>query len=241
MSWISRIAACDLRPAHEAARPPAPLDQPGRGEFRHRLVHGHARAAIFGGKLVLERDAVAGRPFARQDAAADVGEDALVERRLAIWPPLPRPSCSSSSAVELASSPSGTAWQWRRAAHAGHPRPASCRAPRRSRPLAPSAKIQASRMASPSCRRAPGASASSDTKSAAAPCRQPAGAGAERRRAAGERGVEQARARSSRGAGQHVAGAVREPLRVFELAQLVGDADQHIGIGADAEAAARSR
>src|SRR5262249_50887489 len=36
---------------------------------------------------------------------------------------------------------------------------------------------------------------------------------------------------------QHVALAVLEPLAIFELTQLIGNADQHIGIGADAEPA----
>ena len=48
--------------------------------------------SIFGRQFMLEGDAVAGRPFARQDAAANVGQDALVERRLAVLaPPFPRP------------------------------------------------------------------------------------------------------------------------------------------------------
>src|SRR4051812_22102954 len=38
--------------------------------------------------------------------------------------------------------------------------------------------------------------------------------------------------------GEHVALAVLEPLAVFELAQLVGDADQHIGIRANAKGTA---
>ena len=68
-----------------------------------------------------------------------------------------------------------------------------------------------------------------------------AGRGAERLRAAGERRIEQRAPGRAAGSRQHVARAVRKPLRIFELPQLVGDADQHVGIGADAEAAAGRR
>ena len=57
----------------------------------------------------------------------------------------------------------------------GRPRPACVRAPRRSRPLPPLAKIQASRMASPRLPASVGWSASSETKSAGAPAAMPAG------------------------------------------------------------------
>ena len=61
----------------------------------------------------------------------------------------------------------------------------------------------------------------------------------ERLGAAGQRGVEQrAAGRDAGTAGQHIALAMFEPLAVFELAQFVGDADQDIGIRADAEPAA---
>ena len=54
-------------------------DQPGRGEGREGLAHGHARAAVFRDQLVLEGDAMARRPFARQDPPLDVAADALVD------------------------------------------------------------------------------------------------------------------------------------------------------------------
>ena len=38
--------------------------------------------------------------------------------------------------------------------------------------------------------------------------------------------------------GMHVALAMLQPLAVFELTQLVSDADQHVGIGADTKCAA---
>ena len=63
---------------------------------------------------------------------------------------------------------------------------------------------------------------------------------AQRLRAAGERRLEQhARGRVAGPAGHDVAGAVGEALTVFELAELGGDIDLDVGIGADAEASAR--
>src|SRR3954453_15734327 len=44
---------------------------------------------------------------------------------------------------------------------------------------------------------------------------------------------QRASRRAPRAGGEHVALAVLEPLAIFELAQFVGDADQHIGIRAD--------
>ncbi len=56
--------------------------------------------------------------------------------------------------------------------------------------------------------------------------------------AAGQRAVEQCAAgRDAETARQHIALVVLQPLAIFELTQFVGDADQHVGIGADAEAA----
>ena len=61
----------------------------------------------------------------------------------------------------------------------------------------------------------------------------------ERLGAAGQRSVEQrAAGRDAGTAGQHVALPMLQPLAIFELTQFVGDADQHIGIRADAEPAA---
>src|SRR5689334_19502676 len=71
-----------LRPTHEGTGAPPPLDQVGLRQFRQRLVHRHARAAVARDQLVLERNAMPGRPFAGQDALFDIGADALVERRL---------------------------------------------------------------------------------------------------------------------------------------------------------------
>ena len=53
---------------------------------------------------------------------------------------------------------------------------------------------------------------------------------------AGERRVEQrAAGRFAEAARQHVALAMLQTLRIFKLPQFVGDADQHIGIRADAK------
>ncbi len=61
----------------------------------------------------------------------------------------------------------------------------------------------------------------------------------ERLGAAGQRSVEQRTAGRNAGtAGQHIALPVLQPLAIFELTQFVGDADQDIGIRADAEPAA---
>ena len=60
--------------------------------------------------------------------------------------------------------------------------------------------------------------------------------------AAGQRVVEQrAPGRAAGTAGEHIALAMLQPLAIFELTQLVGDADQHVGIGADAERGRRRR
>ena len=59
-------------------------------------------------------------------------------------------------------------------------------------------------------------------------------------RAARERVIEQRTAGGRAGTPrEHVALAVFQPLAVFELPQFVGDPDQHVGIGPDAEPAAR--
>ena len=82
-------------------------------------------------------------------------------------------------------------WRWRRARCGGRLRPASCRATQTQSTPVPSAKIQASRMASPDLPASDGCAASSDTKSAGAPAADAGRPGAERLRAAGERRVEQ--------------------------------------------------
>ena len=71
-----------LRPADEGAGAAPPLDQVGLCELRQRLVHRHARAAVTRDQFVLERNAMARRPFAGQDALLDIGADTLIERRL---------------------------------------------------------------------------------------------------------------------------------------------------------------
>src|SRR5206468_2832140 len=68
-------------PAHETAGLAAALDQSGVGEFAKRLADRHARAIIMRGQLMLERDAMAGRPFAGKNARLDLGADALMQRR----------------------------------------------------------------------------------------------------------------------------------------------------------------
>src|SRR3954470_17182949 len=70
------------RPADEGAGTSPPLDQVGLREFRQRLVHGHARAAVTRHQFVLERDAMPGRPLAGQNALLDIGAYPFVERRL---------------------------------------------------------------------------------------------------------------------------------------------------------------
>ena len=93
-------------------------------------------------------------------------------------------------------------------------------------------------MASPDLPASDGRAASSEMKSAAAPAINAGQAHPERCAAALERGVEKRSPRRAAGDRKHVAGAVGETLRIFELAQLIGYADQHVGIRADAEAAA---
>ena len=110
--------------------------------------------------------------------------------------------------------------------------------PRRSRPRCHWRRSRRRGWRRRSCRRASDGSASSETKSAGAPAAMPRRPGAERLRAAGQRRVEQRAAGRAAGRRQHVARAMRQPLRIFELPQFVGDADQHVGIRADAEAAA---
>ena len=92
-----------------------------------------------------------------------------------------------------------------------------------------------------SCRQARDGSASSETKSAAAPAAIRDGPAPSAGAAAVKRRVEQRAPGRAAGHRQHIAGAVREALRIFELAQFVGQADQHVGIRADAEAAAMLR
>ena len=69
-----------LRPAHEGAGAPPPLDQVGLRQLGQRLVHGHARAAVARHQLVLERNAVTGRPLAGQDPCLDVEPDSAAEK-----------------------------------------------------------------------------------------------------------------------------------------------------------------
>ena len=102
----------------------------------------------------------------------------------------------------------------------------------------PAAKIQASRSASSLFPTSARWSGSSVTMSAEAPAAMRAAPAAERRRAAGQRRLEQRAARRAAVRRHDVAGAVAQALRIFELPQLLGDADPDIGIGADAEASA---
>ncbi len=60
----------------------------------------------------------------------------------------------------------------------------------------------------------------------------------ERLVSADQGGAEQVAAVGLAGRRQHIAGAVENPLRIFELAQFVANPDQHVGIGTDAVAAA---
>ena len=99
------------------------------------------------------------------------------------------------------------------------------------------ANIRLSSSASPSRAPSAGASGFNDTKSAAASWAMPvAGHDSERLRAAANRPFEQHAAGRTRVDGaDDVAGAIAQPLAVFELAQLVGNADRHVGIRADAK------
>ena len=60
----------------------AALDEAALDEFGDRLVHRHARALVLLGQLVLEGNAMAGRPFAREDFSLHILQDAAVQRRL---------------------------------------------------------------------------------------------------------------------------------------------------------------
>ena len=68
--------------AYKGARLSPPLDQIGLRQFRQRLAHRHARAAIARHQFVLERDTVARGPFTGQNPPLDVESDLLVQRRL---------------------------------------------------------------------------------------------------------------------------------------------------------------
>ena len=57
----------------------------GLSELRQRLVHGHARAAVLRAQLMFERNAMAGRPGAGENARTDIGQDAAVQRRGRRW------------------------------------------------------------------------------------------------------------------------------------------------------------
>ena len=70
------------RARHEAAGLAAALDHAGPRQLRQHLVDRHARAAVGLGQRQFGRDAMARRPGARDDAALDIGEDALVQRSL---------------------------------------------------------------------------------------------------------------------------------------------------------------
>ena len=104
--------------------------------------------------------------------------------------------------------------------------------------LAPLAKIQASRIASPFLPASEGCDGVERHEVGRRACRQPASARAKRDAAAGNRRVEQRPPVRLARLGQHVARLAMEPLRIFELAQFVRHADQHVGIRAYAEAPA---
>ena len=114
------------------------------------------------------------------------------------------------------SSRRGTAPQSRRDGNERRPIRPCGRAPTRNRHLVPRAKIQASRMASPLLPASVGWSWSSETRSAGRTGCDASRPSAERLRAAVQRALEQGAAGRLAGRGQHVAGAVRQPLRIFE-------------------------
>lgn len=58
-----------------------------------------------------------------------------------------------------------------------------------------------------------------------------------RGRASSDCAIEQVAAGGAAGRRQHVAFLMRKAQGVFELTQIVGSADQHIGIGADSQSA----
>ena len=138
-------------------------------------------------QVVLERDAVAGRPVARQDLALDVGEDA---RCRAAWPALRLPVMRNSPASRR----HRAAESARRTAlgpGAGRPRPASCRRTQTQSTVAPCREDPAveQRVAGRG-RQAPGAACRARRDRPARPG-DAAGRGAEGVRAAGQRRIEQ--------------------------------------------------
>src|SRR6185437_4156416 len=167
------------RRAHETAGAATALDQARPGEFGKGLVHGHARAAIFLGQLVLEGDAMAGRPFARQDAFADVSENALVQRYRFLLPQgvhLVHRTIQNGGRARVTLQPAASSFITARKSSAMASRmkclpPTTTFLARTQTPstLAPLAKIQASRMPSPFLPARDGWSAPSETKSAEAP------------------------------------------------------------------------
>ena len=58
----------------------APLDQVVVCQFSERLADRHARAAVLDHQIQLDGKPVSRRPFARQNAASNIGADALVQR-----------------------------------------------------------------------------------------------------------------------------------------------------------------
>ena len=71
----------------EGAGAAAAGHQPPARQFGDGLGHRHARTVIGVGQFVLERNTVAGRQVARQDATLQIGVDALVQGQA---PPSPR-------------------------------------------------------------------------------------------------------------------------------------------------------
>src|SRR5579884_1143060 len=70
-----------MRPGDERAGLAPPRDESSLGELRQDLAHRHPRATVLGRQLMLERNAIAGRPLAGKDACFDVRENALMERK----------------------------------------------------------------------------------------------------------------------------------------------------------------
>ena len=230
------------RPADEAAGAPAPLDQPGSWRAATAPCSRSCASIVFGRKLVLERDAVAGRPFARHDAAR------MMSARMRWCSDGGCCRCPSLSASIVASLRQSTQRDHGRseslrngvaADDGGRPRPACARATQTQSTLRaigkdPGVEDGVARLAGKRRMRS-----SSDTKSAAPPAAMPAGPAPKRLRCRRQVPRRTARGRSSRRrCASTLRCAVRQALRIFELPQLVGDADQHVGIRADAEAAA---
>ncbi len=221
-------------------------DEAGFGELRQNLAHRHPRAAVFRRQFMLEGNAMARRPLAGQDTRFDISENALVQRgRRGRGAPVMRIRRIARSRL--------VAHIARKRVHRGaeplfdyvavlvasvFDELLAATQTRSTRLL--STKIHASRTPSGLSGSIKAWSRFSEIKSGLVrrfPSRVGEASAAGRCRQAPLRKAPYL-VETSASPKVHCVLAMREPLRILELAQLVRDANQHVGIRADAEAAA---